>query len=76
MIKLESIKQAGTEKDGAKSSVHTLVSFEMILAPTVSTLIKNIDQEGDDFMDFLTKLGGFIVAIYCFIFPFAKYISF
>jgi len=47
----------------------------MFLSPTVSTLIKNTDRDGDDFMDFLTKVGGFIFAIYCIIYPLGKYIS-
>lgn len=75
MIKLESARPAGTGKDGAFSTGYTFVSFEMALSPMVSTLIKNMDQEGDDFMDFLTKVGGFIVAIYCIIYPVGKYIS-
>jgi hypothetical protein len=75
MIRLESVRPAGTGKDGAFSSGYTLVSFEMLLSPMVSTLIKNMDQEGDDLMDFLTKVGGFIVAIYCIICPLGKYIS-
>jgi len=75
MIKLESVKPAGTGKDGSFSSGYTFVSFDMFLSPMVSTLIKNIDKDGDDFMDFLTKTGGFIVAIYCIIYPLGKYIS-
>jgi hypothetical protein len=75
MIKLESLKTAGSGIDGSFSSGYTFVSFDMFLSPMVATLIKNMDQDGDDFTDFLTKTGGFIVAIYVLIYPIGKYIS-
>jgi hypothetical protein len=75
MIKLESVQPDGTGKDGSYSPGQTLFYVEMFLSTTVSTMITNIDKDGDDFMDFLTKVGGFIVAIYCIIYPFGKYIS-
>tara|TARA_B110000285_G_C15025331_1_gene563863 strand:- start:765 stop:1019 length:255 start_codon:yes stop_codon:yes gene_type:complete len=75
MIKLESVKADGTGQDGAYGFGYTIVEMEMYLSPMVSTMIRNIDKDGDDFMDFLTKVGGFFVAIYCIIYPFGKYIS-
>ena len=47
----------------------------MHLDPVKSTLILNNELAGDDFIDFLTKIGGFIVAIWCILMPIANYIS-